>query len=387
MSMLSRDQQRSLGRAYEHGYEARRAIRLPPRGLGATAEDDLALALGFPYLVTLGSEVDDPEAYARERLTRPLRSLEPWPSNAAPRAAGALLWGWSDFPDEFMPEALEALASDAPLDASELPDSFAAYFEVPTTAWDHFLELSFLLEALLGGEAVLDAVLPILAEDPAEWLVVEGTRRSFVLGLGMMLDRLSDAAAGLSIVRLRGLLDLHSEEQGARAWSRELASVPLRAIDLVLNGAEGYERSARHFESGPDRSFDAFFLDRDAFVGLTKPTGPQPPHASPSVQWLVQGGESEVPSLLDWSRRTFEGSHEAAQRHLVEQWAHAPFAGSAAMLADMFARSMVKREVLAAVGPRVAAFRPLLERVAHDGAQEPTVREGASALLAELLPS
>jgi hypothetical protein len=143
----------------------------------------------------------------------------------------------------------------------------------------------------------------------------------------------------------------------------------------------------RHFESGPDRSFDGFFLDRDAFVGLTKPTGPLPPHASPSVQWLVQGGESEVPSLLDWSQRAFEGSHEAAQLHLVEQWARAPFTGSAAMLADVFARSMVKSEVLAAVGPHVAAFRPLLEQVAHDDAQAPTVRGGASALLASLLPS
>ena len=121
MRRLSQSELSFLGGAFAHGYEAARAKRLFQEGLGATEADDLSLALGFPMLVELGPDVDDPAAYARDRICKPMRRLDPWPRNAAIRAVRAIASTWIDFPDTLTPEAEAELASREGLEAADVP--------------------------------------------------------------------------------------------------------------------------------------------------------------------------------------------------------------------------------------------------------------------------
>jgi len=345
MTHLSPQELTALGRAFEHGYEAPRAKRLIQEGLGVTPMDDLALALGYPMLVELGPDVDDPAGYARARIIQPLRRLEPWPKNAAVRAARALFLGWEVFPEQMLPEAEAELDNAAELTRDELPGLFAAYFDVPPSAWHHALELLFLVEALAGGDALLAATLPLIEQKPREWSVVQILLRSVILALGMVMERLPDTAAAAHRERFGALLQLYRKKDADLANAR-LTGLPLRAIDLILNGAEGYARSAPRREEGPGRHFDSHFLDRDPFHTLTQPTGPHSAHAIPSVQWVVQGGPDECANLGDWTKLESQGSREEAQRYLVRAWGRVALPGSAELLADMYGRSLVKAEVV-----------------------------------------
>ena len=120
MARLSAAELEQLGGAFAYGHEGARAKRLFQEGLGATEADDLSLALGFPMLVELGPDVEDPGGYARARICLPTRRLEPWPRNAAVRAARALVMGWEIFPDTFKVEAERELAGSEGLGATEV---------------------------------------------------------------------------------------------------------------------------------------------------------------------------------------------------------------------------------------------------------------------------
>ncbi len=386
MGRLSTAELAQLGGAFAHGYEGARAKRLFQEGLGVTASDDLALALGYPMLVELGPDVDDPAGYARARIGLPLRRLEPWPRNAAVRAVRALFFGWEVFPDAMLPEAEAALDAAADLTRDELPGLFAAYFEVPPSAWEHVLELLFLVEALAGGDALLAAALPLIEQKPREWSVVQILRRSVILALGMVMDRLPDAVAAPHRERFGALLQLYRKKDADLA-NAKLTGVPLRAIDLILNGAEGYVRSAPRREEGPGRNFDSHFLERDSFRTLTQPTGPHPAHATPSVQWVVQGGPDEYANLGDWTQLESKGSREEAQRYLVRAWGRVALPGSAKLLADMHGRSLVKAEVVEVARRGRRALGPLLAELATDAGASDALRNAARSLLAVVAPS
>ena len=66
----------------------------------------------------------------------------------------------------------------------------------------HFLRKSFwtgrnkasgVTFRVVGGDALLAAALPLIEQKPREWSVVQILRRSVILALGMVLDRLPDA--------------------------------------------------------------------------------------------------------------------------------------------------------------------------------------------------
>ncbi|HTJ84627.1 MAG TPA: hypothetical protein VL400_23065, partial [Polyangiaceae bacterium] len=135
MARLSKSELEALGGAFAHGYEAARAKRLYQEGLGATDADDLSLALGFPMLVELGPDVDDPGEYARARIQRPLRLLEPWPKNAAVRAARAIAATWDDFPGTLTAAAVAELEGTEGLSAGDVRGLLESYFALPPFAW------------------------------------------------------------------------------------------------------------------------------------------------------------------------------------------------------------------------------------------------------------
>jgi len=380
MSFHSESVWTSLGGAFTHHMQAARAQRLFQPGLGATEVDDLALALGFPLLVSLGPDVDDPGFYARDRLCKPLRRLDPWPRNAAARAVVALTHGWERFPDAFTSDAVEALARNVTVTDDDVPALMQRYFELPTSAWEHVLEFVFLLEALVGGEAVLHAALGLIIPNLTNWTVLQSKRRIVMDALGFAFDRLDDAARA----RVRGLLEAVLDSYRAvdpGLCNPELTGVATRAPDLALNGRDGYVRSARRTEFGPDRNFDAFFLDRIAFVELTQPLKPMPPHTNASVQWLVQGGPQEAAHIGNWARRTFQGSMDESQLYLLGEWGRAGTRESAALLADMFSRSRVKDEVVQLTRRGAQRLLPHLQAIAED-ANTPSKTQRAARTLA-----
>jgi hypothetical protein len=369
-----------LGGAFAHGYEGARARRLVPEGLGATELDDLSLALGFPMLVTLGPDVEDPAAYARERIGQPLRRLDPWPRNAAARAARAIAATWIHFPHTLTPEAEAALSRSDAFEAGEVPELLGRWFAEPKSAWCHILELVFLLEALVGGEAALEAALGLVVPSAEAWTVNESQRRLVLWALGCVHDRLPEARASALRPRLEAVLDGYRKvdpDLSNPAWT----GVATRVVDLVLHGREGYARSAERTVFGPDRNFDAFFLDRDAFRELTQPLKPLPAHASPSVQWLVQGGSAELERVREWSKLTFQGSKEEAQRYFVGQWGRTGTRHAAALLADMAARSLVKDDAVRLARRGAVRLVPHLRAIVEDADTPPKLRSAARALL------
>ncbi|MBU6162240.1 MAG: hypothetical protein KGO50_14080 [Myxococcales bacterium] len=150
--------------------------------------------------------------------------------------------------------------------------------------------------------------------------------------------------------------------------------------DLALHGRDGYVRSARRTEFGPDRNFDAFFLDRIAFVELTQPLKPMPPHTNASVQWLVQGGPQEAAHIGDWARRTFQGSLYESQLYLLGEWGRAGTREAAALLADMFSRSRVKDEVVQLVRRGAHRLQPHLHSIAEDANTPSKIQRAARTL-------
>jgi hypothetical protein len=64
---------------------------------------------------------------------------------------------WIDFPDTLTPEAEAELASREGLEAADVPKVLERLFAIPPIAWFHSFDFVFLLEALVGGEAALDA--------------------------------------------------------------------------------------------------------------------------------------------------------------------------------------------------------------------------------------
>jgi len=386
MGRLSTVELAQLGGAFAHGYEGARAKRLFQEGLGATEADDLSLALGFPMLVELGPDVDDPAAYARDRLCKPLRRLEPWPRNAAARAARAIASTWDSFPDTLTPEAEAELASTERLAAVDVPQVLERLFATPRSAWFHIFDFVFLLEALVGGEAALEAALPLIVARADEWTTIHSSYRIVLLGLGYVFDRLPEHRAAAFRPQLEAVLD------GYRKFDPDLSNskhtgVATRAVDLALHGREGYARSADRTTFGPDRNFDAFFLDRPAWRELTQPLKPLPRHTSPSVQWLVQGGEVELERVGDWSKLTFQDSKEEAQRHFAGEWGRAGTRHSAGLLADLFARSLVKHDALRLTQRGAGRFVPHLRAIVDDAETPPKLKKAAKALLAAVVPS
>jgi hypothetical protein len=136
-------------------------------------------------------------------------------------------------------------------------------------------------------------------------------RRTVVMSMGMMLDRLSVEAAAVHRPRMTALLER------IRKFSNK--SLPLHALDVVLNGAAGYERGVELDEYGRDRN-DAFFLERTDWKRLAVPANKPQPHMLPTVQWVVQGGLAELKHVGNPAKYSFKGSKKEAHRWLATQF-------------------------------------------------------------------
>lgn len=381
---LTKAELAAKGHAFDHGYDAQRAKRLFQEGLGHTADDDIALALGYPLLVELTPDAEgDAVELTKERINQPLRRLVPWPRNLAVRAARAIAFGWDQFPTVLSAEANEALERPDDFQEGEVSDLLGALSELPSGSWNHTYELFFLLEALAGGEATITALCDAIEEDDYEWHSIDFKRRAAIISMGAIFERLTPEKAAALRPRLTSLYERYLEHGAADDPKK--TGVSLRAVDLVLNGAEGYERSASMTEWGRDRT-DAHFLDRDAFAKLAQQLAAPMPHMLPSAQWVVQGGAAELrqnagdPRLFE-----FKGSKLEAQRYVVDQLARLSAPEATRLVVTIATEPKSLPLVIDAVKRNIRGMRPALEALEKDG--DAAVREAASKLLAGALPS
>lgn len=300
------------GHAFDHGSVAQRAKRLFKAGLGLSEVDDLALALGYPFLVELAPDADgDVKAQTTARICTVSPGAVPWPRNVAVRAARALAAGWDQFPETLSADQQAVLDSDDDWRPGEEVALLERLQRRKASSWRHSGELMLLFEALSGGEATIRALLDSIEQHPDRWADISAPHHGLVMSMGMMLDRLSAEAAAPYRPRMEALL--------VKPMTVRVTSLPLRALDIVLHGADGYERTVELGEWGRSRDA-AFFLDRTEWKRLALPAPKPQPWMLPTVQWVVQGGIEELKHVGNPAKYEIGGSKKEAHRWLACQF-------------------------------------------------------------------
>jgi hypothetical protein len=218
----------------DDGWGAERA-----RGLGASATIDRFLGLGFPHMV---ATTGDPELDFESAQTLHGRSPRALLGSVVPRA--------------LLPR-LYAVATAAP-DPAKLKRAFD---EPPAIALEAAIERAFLygaplflLEAMFDSVQVAEAIVAKLEHAPlASWREpLDRQAPGIIRALGWILHRVPAPARE----RLRAALERTYErvtEAGSGDWR------PARALDVVLHGRAGVERSGGRAANQPDGAL--FFSD------------------------------------------------------------------------------------------------------------------------------
>jgi hypothetical protein len=214
----------------------------PPgnRGIGINPYWSDVLARGWPHGVILMHGQDwNPPKQAEQTVRYLLGASAPamhvfWPRRAAClflRAVGGLQAAYA--PKD--PGAVKGMASDAILDLDEA-GAFVRGFAARTFAIPPHVgaEVVGLLEALVGGPELVGLFAEALEATPSAWLADRPALAAAVFELGFVLRRIRKGADA-------------QRRKLARAFSPSTnrSNDVGRALDLVLHGRAGAERSAR----------------------------------------------------------------------------------------------------------------------------------------------
>jgi hypothetical protein len=238
--------------ALEHGSAAAGAKLVKP-GFATTKAADLAFALGFPHLEYI---VDDhPDDARAEMIAYERRSYRlGWPRGVAIRWCRITASkGFKRTPQgasELDSAGKKALKNGTPLSEEEIALSLKAMF-TDTSSYEELRELVRLFEAFLGPELVATSIVDALEKSSNNvWNHQDLDRASVVHHIGFLLLRLPAGVADKLKSRLAAIFDrrvkaLASKELGPRKGERGSL---LRALDIVLNGKAGAERSGERNE-------------------------------------------------------------------------------------------------------------------------------------------
>jgi hypothetical protein len=284
--------------AFAHGAAAYGARFLKP-GFATTSEGDLAFALGFPHLEYI---VDDhPDDARAEMIAYERRSYRlGWPRNVAIRWCRITASkGFKRTPQgatELDPAGKKAIKNGAPLSPEEVMLSLKAMFS-DTTSYEDLRELVRLFEAFLGPDLVANSIVDALEKSGNNvWNHQDHDRAQVMQHLGFVLLRLPAATtdklrARLSAVFERRVKVLPSKELGPRKGERGSL---LRALDIVLHGRTGAERSGERNEDAIAPSDLVHVTDDEAFVRDAACR-----LASPDARLVFLGGDPVLDHLLE----------------------------------------------------------------------------------------
>jgi hypothetical protein len=295
--------------ALAHGGLAAGARFVVP-GFALTAEADLAFALGFPHLEYI---IDDhPDDQRAEMIAYERRSYRlGWPRNIATRWCRITASkGCRRSPQgatELDSAGKKALKNAAPLAPDEIAATLKAMFS-DTSSYDDLRELVRLFEAFAGPELVASAIVDALEKSSnTVWNHQDADRALVMHHVGFLLLRLPPGVADKLRGRLAAIFDrrvkaLPTKELGPRKGERGSL---LRALDVVLNGRAGAERSGERSEDILEPgdllhvTGDAAFVREAACRRL-----------SPDPRLVFLGGEPVLDHILDGFIR-LRGLHHA----------------------------------------------------------------------------
>lgn len=193
-------------------------------GFGKTPADDVLFALGFPHLVV---PTDDAEPKGWREPSKIWKLFPRVEATHVPRTALPYVYAYHVRPTE------AAAILGGPVPTFDLAAEAAKLF------WRD-RRMVFFLEALFGSEAVATAAVDVLGKFPTKaWRADELDRSGWngIHDLGFVLLRVSPATRTKLLARLEKVFATVSKAQGTEWWR------PLQALDIVLHGRTGYERS------------------------------------------------------------------------------------------------------------------------------------------------
>jgi len=293
--------------ALEHGTAASGA-KLQRPGFATTKAGDLAFALGFPHLEYI---VDDhPDDARAEMIAYERRSYQlGWPRNVAIRWCRITASkGFKRTPQgatELDGAGKKAIKNGAPLSAEEVGLSLKSMFS-DTTSYEDLRDLVRLFEAFLGPELIATSIVDALEKSSNNvWNHQDHDRAQVMHHLGFVLLRLPSGQADKLRSRLAAVFErrvkaLASKELGPRKGERGSL---LRALDVVLNGRTGAERSGERTEDAIQAGDLVHITNDDAFVREAASR-----LVSPDPRLVFLGGEPVLEHLLEVFPR-FRGQH------------------------------------------------------------------------------
>jgi hypothetical protein len=254
--------------ALEHGAAASGARFVKP-GFATTAAGDLAFALGFPHLEYI---IDDhPDDARAEMVAYERRSYYlGWPREIATRWCRVTASkGFKRTPQgatELDASGKKAIKNGAPLSIEEVTLSLKAMFS-DTSSYEDLGDLVRLYEAFVGPEPVATAIVEALEKAGNNvWNHQDHDRAQVMRHLGFVLLRLPGTFADKLRTRLAGVFDRRvklRKDLGPRKG--EYGSL-LRALDVVLNGRTGCERSGERNEDALEPADLVHVVDDATFV-------------------------------------------------------------------------------------------------------------------------
>jgi hypothetical protein len=284
--------------AFEHGTAASGAKLIKP-GFATSKAADLAFALGFPHLEYI---VDDhPDDSRAEMIAYERRSYRlGWPRNVAIRWCRITACkGFKRTPQgatELDGAGKKAIKNGSPLSFEEVGLTLKSIFS-DTSSYEDLGDLVRLFEAFMGPELIVTSLVDALEKSSNNvWNHQDHDRALVMHHLGFLLLRLPASMSDKLRSRLAAVFDrrvkaLPNKELGPRKGERGSL---LRALDVVLNGKVGAERSGERNEDTIHANDLVHVLKDEAFVRAAATQQ----HA-PDSRLTFLGGEPVLEHLLD----------------------------------------------------------------------------------------
>ncbi len=218
-------------------------------GFAITEDDDRLFALGYPHLILLAPGHPDERELEASALACfgvcPYREV--WPAAlAAPMVRMMPRWRevWGPGPKgkpQFSGKGIEILRMSKPLEAGEARESFDLVLGARGMTTPFILRTLFLAESLLGADATA-AFLGALEALPTEAFHRHNVNLYIAVErLSVMLLRAPPATANLLRERVQALFGRVAPSGLATRTEEETR--PVRALDMVLNGEAGVNRT------------------------------------------------------------------------------------------------------------------------------------------------
>ncbi|MBO6934078.1 MAG: hypothetical protein JJ863_03860 [Deltaproteobacteria bacterium] len=344
-----------LGRSLEHGDDAAGADHRRP-GFAFSADHDLAFALGWPYVIRLVEDEDDPGEVALKLAKGKLVTCD-WPRAATHRVLRALGAGMKG--RGLAPEGAKGLTNPDEVSEDEALALLKAFFEQRFIKRLQPLIATFAFEAILGPETVLDTFLSSVETSPAAWLDQRAAIANLTVRQGYHLLRVRREVAPRYRERMEALLAAHAEAIGLN--DRPPNRFPIRHLDIVLHGRAGAERSGEVVDGSIVPRHLGFVMDDSGFV-LEQASALRPdPSSRVDARLAFLAGERWLEQEEQRWPKYKHPTPGIAHQQVVEQLGRIRSPKTSAIMLAMAAKSKAKKQAAAWFLEHADFARPHLE--------------------------